>query len=264
MSLNTTTSPSPDLGALAVLSVKAVANVLLQFSIGIVLAYKGIITNNDVGGFSKAMNYVLVPCLSFSAIGANLSQELFLREGWILAVTGLLACYEFFFLAILVRPLVKPNARFGRLFAVMMALPNAVALPVEITTTFCRLGVFDSDFSSAGECREQALLYIFMYLAFNSLSIWVVFYNYLREGAKRVDQDEVDVEQGGKAPAKEPEDVSMCTKFFLNPLKYLAFQVCARPPVIASTAGLVVGLVPELQSLVSRSNYILISSTRSE
>ena len=245
-----------DLGTLAVLSVKVVCSVLLQFSIGIFLAYKGFITNKDVSGFSKAMNYVLVPCLSFSAIGANLSQELFVREGWILAVAGVIVCYEFFFLALLIRPLVKPGEQFGRLFAVMMALPNVVALPVEITSTFCRLGVFDNDFSTAEECRDQALLYIFMYLAFNSLSIWVVFYNYLREGAEKLKRKEgVEDDEVEEASSKETtsgQRPSKCRRYFLYPLKYLAVQVCARPPVIASSLGLVVGLVPELQFVVSR------------
>ena len=121
------------MGDIALFSLKTVANVLLQFSLAIVLAYTGYITDSDVEGLSRVMNYILVPLVAFASIGSRLSQEIFMQEGWILAVIGLLACFEFFALGWMLRPIAKPSDRFKRLFCVMMALPNLIALPVEIT-----------------------------------------------------------------------------------------------------------------------------------
>lgn len=253
------------MGDIALFSVKAVANILLQFSLAIVLAYMGYITDKDVEGLSRVMNYILVPLVAFSSIGSRLSQEIFMQEGWILAVIGLFACFEFFALGWLMRPLAKPTNRFKRLFCVMMALPNLIALPVEITQTLCQLGVFASEFPDVADCNAQALLYIFMYIAFNNFCIWILFFNYLQEGNKLYPADAAaNVEDASETkPSATTENTTNLSESTATPdsktsfvrmiwksLKNMLIQVFTRPPVLGSVLGLVVGLIPELQYLI--------------
>lgn len=126
----------------------------------------------------------------------------------------------------------------------------------------CQLGVFTAEFPDVADCNAQALLYIFMYIAFNNFCIWIFFYNYLQEGSKlypaRVEgENETNTppETGNVSDSVDKAEATCCGSRLLYrigvPIKKVVVQVFTRPPVLGSVLGLIVGLIPEVQYIVS-------------
>ena len=147
-------------GALLLTSFKAIASLFLQYLIGATVAWFGIVKESDLRGFGAAMNYVFVPLLSIVALGRGMTVDLFVRDGWVLALIGFLSMFEFAAIGLLLRFVAKPSPSFRRPFVVAMALPNVVAIPLSVTQSLCEMGAFDTEFgASSPECvlRSRAL-----------------------------------------------------------------------------------------------------------
>ena len=82
-------------GALLLTSFKAIASLFLQYLIGATVAWFGIVKESDLRCSGAAMNYVFVPLLSIVALGRGMTVDLFVRDGWVLALIGFLSMFEF-------------------------------------------------------------------------------------------------------------------------------------------------------------------------
>ena len=96
-------------GALLLTSFKAIASLFLQYLIGATVAWFGIVKESDLRGFGAAMNYVFVPLLSIVALGRGMTVDLFVRDGWVLALIGFLSMFEFAAIGLLLRFVAKPR-----------------------------------------------------------------------------------------------------------------------------------------------------------
>ena len=141
-------------GALLLTSFKAIASLFLQYLIGATVAWFGIVKESDLRGFGAAMNYVFVPLLSIVALGRGMTADLFVRDGWVLALIGFLSMFEFATIGLLLRFVAKPSPSFRRPFVVAMALPNVVAIPLSVTQSLCEMGAFDAEFGAPGSTRR--------------------------------------------------------------------------------------------------------------
>lgn len=167
------------ISSLFLTSLEAISTLLVQYLIGALIAWKGLVTPTDIKGLNSVLHLILIPSLSIASLGEGLSVELLGSEGWILAVIGFLAMVEFALFGLALRTIAKPSAAFHRLFVICCALPNVVAVPLSITQNLCELGAFDDEFASAPACAKRARTYTFMYILFNSPMIWVFAYSYL-------------------------------------------------------------------------------------
>ena len=159
-------------------SFKAIASLFLQYVIGAVVAWVGVIKEGDMRAFSAIMNAVLIPLLSVVSLGRGLSPAVFASDGWILALLGCLSMLEYAALAFALRPLAKPEPQFRRIFVLMMSIGNVVAIPLSVTQSLCELGAFEVELAEA-ECLIRSRALVFTYVSFNSFFIWVVAYGYV-------------------------------------------------------------------------------------
>jgi|SouAtlMetagenome_1021521.scaffolds.fasta_scaffold229985_1 predicted permease len=90
-------------------SFKAIASLFLQYVIGAVVAWVGVIKEGDMRAFSAIMNAVLIPLLSVVSLGRGLSPAVFASDGWMLALLGSFSMLEYAALAFALRPLAKPD-----------------------------------------------------------------------------------------------------------------------------------------------------------
>ena len=141
-------------------SFKAIASLFLQYVIGAVVAWVGVIKEGDMRAFSAIMNAVLIPLLSVVSLGRGLSPVVFASDGWMLALLGLFGMFLYAALAFALRPLAKPEPEFRRIFVLMMSIGNVVAIPLSVTQSLCELGVFEAELAEA-ECliRSRALVF---------------------------------------------------------------------------------------------------------
>ena len=191
-------------GALLLTSFKAIASLFLQYLIGATVAWFGIVKESDLRGFGAAMNYVFVPLLSIVALGRGMTVDLFVRDGWVLALIGFLSMFEFAAIGLLLRFVAKPSPSFRRPFVVATALPNVVAIPLSVTQSLCEMGAFDAEFGAPGstlgaefgrpECVLRSRALVFMYICFNSFNVWITAFGYLA----------ADASEATEAPAPAP------------------------------------------------------------
>ena len=159
-------------------SFKAIASLFLQYVIGAVVAWVGVIKEGDMRAFSAIMNAVLIPLLSVVSLGRGLSPVVFASDGWMLALLGLFGMFLYAALAFALRPLARPEPEFRRIFVLMMSIGNVVAIPLSVTQSLCELGVFEAELAEA-ECLIRSRALVFTYVSFNSFFIWVVAYGYV-------------------------------------------------------------------------------------
>lgn len=152
-------------GDLFLISLKAIVVLVLQYTVGVIAGYKGIIKESDLRGFSSMMSFILVPVLSLVSLGRGLSVERFRTDGWVLAIIGVTSIWEFALIGYLLRKVARPPPQFHRLFLCMVALPNVVAIPLSISQTLCELGSFDAEFDSRAECVLHSRTLVFMYIS---------------------------------------------------------------------------------------------------
>ena len=63
------------------MSLESVANLIIQYIVGGAAAYFGFVTEEDVRGFARPMNLLLVPSLIFASLGQGVSYEVLISEG---------------------------------------------------------------------------------------------------------------------------------------------------------------------------------------
>ena len=269
-------------GALLLTSFKAIASLFLQYLIGATVAWFGIVKESDLRGFGAAMNYVFVPLLSIVALGRGMTADLFVRDGWVLALIGFLSMFEFAAIGLLLRFVAKPSPSFRRPFVVAMALPNVVAIPLSVTQSLCEMGAFDDEFGAGStECVLRSRALVFMYICFNSFNVWITAFGYLAADASEATEapapapaSTTDVPTAPPTAEVAPEpsptplvsgavrkaslrhisvDVGAVGRAQSRPraVALLAGKRCValfrRPPVIGMFVGLLVGLVAPLQ-----------------
>lgn len=128
--------------------------------------------------------------------------------------------------------------------------------------------MFEEEYPVVADCVSQALLYIFMYIAFNNFVIWIAFLNYLQNGEKLLkanenEESEIEIAENADEIAngqpEVPQEKSLGCEFadVASSVRGLVYQIVTRPPVIASTLGLVVGLIPELQDVVGEGSVFV-------
>ena len=269
-------------GALLLTSFKAIASLFLQYLIGATVAWFGIVKESDLRGFGAAMNYVFVPLLSIVALGRGMTVDLFVRDGWVLALIGFLSMFEFAAIGLLLRFVAKPSPSFRRPFVVAMALPNVVAIPLSVTQSLCEMGAFDTEFgASSPECVLRSRALVFMYICFNSFNVWITAFGYLAADASEATEapapapastTDVPTAPPTEEVAPEPSptplvsgavrkaslrhisvDVGAVGRAQSRPraVALLAAKRCValfrRPPVIGMFVGLLVGLIAPLQ-----------------
>eukprot|EP00908_Phaeocystis_cordata_P000606 Transcript_10670.p2 GENE.Transcript_10670~~Transcript_10670.p2 ORF type:complete len:550 (-),score=217.43 Transcript_10670:89-1738(-) len=164
--------------SLLLTSFKVIASLFLQYGIGASVAWVGVIKEQDMQALSALMNVILIPLMSCVSVGRGLSPAIFASDGWILSVLGFITLVEYASFAFLLRPMASPEPQFRRLFVLMMALGNVVAIPLSITQSLCELGAFEGELTTA-ECLLQSRALVFTYVTFNSFNIWVVAYGYV-------------------------------------------------------------------------------------
>ena len=128
-------------------SFKVIASLFLQYVVGALVAWAGVIKEADMRAFSAVMNAVLIPVLSVVSLGRGLSPAVFASDGWILALLGSLSMIAYAALAFALRPLAKPEPQFRRVYVLMMAIGNVVAIPLSVTQALCELGTFEAELS---------------------------------------------------------------------------------------------------------------------
>ena len=79
------------------------------------------------------------------SLGRGLSPAVFASDGWILALLGSLSMLAYAALAFALRPLAKPEPQFRRVYVLMMAIGNVVAIPLSVTQALCELGTFEAE-----------------------------------------------------------------------------------------------------------------------
>ena len=124
------------LGAILLVSIKAIASLFIQVAIGATVAWFGVIRESDMRALSALMNAVLVPLLSAVSLGRGLSLKMFASDGWILASLGLFSVMEFGALGFLFLPLAKPEPQFRRLFGT----PLPALTPSQLRFADCACG----------------------------------------------------------------------------------------------------------------------------
>ena len=149
-------------GVLFLTSFKAIVTLLIQYALGVLLGYRHIIRPSDMRAFSTAMNMLLIPLLSFTSLGRGLTLERFVADGWVLALFGFISLYEFAIIGLALRWVAAPPPVFRRLFVMLVAFPNVVAIPLSITQTLCELGTFDDEYASREQCVLQSRASVFM------------------------------------------------------------------------------------------------------
>ena len=162
-------------------SFKVIASLFLQYVVGALVAWAGVIKEADMRAFSAVMNAVLIPVLSVVSLGRGLSPAVFASDGWILALLGSLSMIAYAALAFALRPLAKPEPQFRRVYVLMMAIGNVVAIPLSVTQALCELGTFEAELPE-DECLIRSRALVFTYVSFNSFFIWVVAYGYVVNG----------------------------------------------------------------------------------
>ena len=162
-------------------SFKVIASLFLQYVVGALVAWAGVIKEADMRAFSAVMNAVLIPVLSVVSLGRGLSPAVFASDGWILALLGSLSMIAYAALAFALRPIAKPEPQFRRVYVLMMAIGNVVAIPLSVTQALCELGTFEAELPE-DECLIRSRALVFTYVSFNSFFIWVVAYGYVVNG----------------------------------------------------------------------------------
>lgn len=223
---------------------------------------------------STVMNFILIPALTISALGGGLSVELLTDGGWILAVIGCLSSWAFACVGFALRPLARPDPAFARLFVVMSAIPNIVAIPLTIMESLCGLGVFDDEFHARSECVARVRAYVFLYISLDSINTFVVAQTYLasddrsRTGSttqaavevtsasptslelqakEGVAGDPADGDCKATAAASAPTAVMPTRK---TPVDFAGKECRAlfkRPPVVAMVCGMAVALIDPIR-----------------
>lgn len=162
------------LGELLLISIESVSSLIVQYIIGGLAGYLRLVPE-QMGSFSMTMNLILIPCLTITSLGRGISFELFfIGGGWVLAVIAFVSSLAYALIALGLRTLAKPDRAFSRLFVVMVAIPNVVAIPIAISEALCMNGAFDDEFHSRAACVQRARAYVFLYISLDAINVWVV------------------------------------------------------------------------------------------
>jgi len=176
---NSTTSHA-SLGSLVVMSIESVATLLLQYLVGALVAYNGLVAEADVRAFGNTMNLILIPCITVVSLGRGITYDLFFSDGgWVLAVIGFTSSLAYAAIGFGLRLIAKPDPAFARLFVVMLAIPNIVAIPISLSESLCQYGAFDDEFTSRSSCSDRARAYVFLYISLDAMNTWVIAFAYL-------------------------------------------------------------------------------------
>ncbi|EOD30775.1 hypothetical protein EMIHUDRAFT_232366 [Emiliania huxleyi CCMP1516] len=222
-------------------SFRVIVSLFIQYAIGAAVAWFGIVREADLRGFGAAMNTIFVPLLSIVALGRGLSVELFVSDGWVLALIGLVSMCEFAAIGLLLRLVALPSPAFRRPFVVAMALPNVVAIPLSVTQSLCEMGAFDVEFETAAECVLRARALVFMYVCFNSFNVWVVGFGYLA-----ADDISLDV-RAVQTPGQDRWQRARALALLGGKRSVALFR---RPPVLGVIVGLIIGLIRPVQEVL--------------
>ena len=125
----------------------------------------------------------------------GMTVDLFVRDGWVLALIGFVDVRVLAAIGLLHCFVAKPSPSFRRPFVVAMALPNVVAIPLSVTQSLCEMGAFDAEFGAPGstlgsefgrpECVLRSRALVFMYICFNSFNVWITAFGYLAAARRR-------------------------------------------------------------------------------
>ena len=147
------------------------------------MAYKGLVSEANVRSLSPMMNLLLMPSVMIASLGRGLSLEVFLDErSWMLPVIGVCTGWFFGILGIGLRYIARPQPAAARLFVVMQANPNLVAVPITLMESLCAMGVFSSEFSNTADCADRGRAMVILYAALDSVNTFVVAQSYLSGG----------------------------------------------------------------------------------
>lgn len=286
--MSNVTATTLPVGALFRMSIESVATLLLQYIAGGAAGYTGLVSEADVRPLGTITNLLLVPCLSISSLGRGLSVEVFVTQnGWVLVVIGFVSSLCYAAIGFALRLIAKPEPAFARLFVIMLAIPNIVAIPIALTQSLCLFGAFDVEFEGdRAKCVERALAYIFLYVSLDSINTFIIAFSYM--AADTIPTTVSGMNGGGdssqrivsSSDAKESPDVSRGGAGAMisggaQPAAHLAastsvdvrvalsaWPACAvaikgqtlsllrRPPVIAMSLGLFIGLTAPVQAVV--------------
>lgn len=304
------------IGAVALLSIKAVGALLIQYIVGAVAGYRGIVTPEQIQSFASPLNVtdasnslrlfrpspgrcrglryqldkgralvpllaqaILIPCLIVTSLGKGLRYEVFVTEGWVLAVAGFASSWESALLGLGLRRLARPHPEFSRLFLVMMMVPNVVAIPMSLSETLCIVGAYAEEFGEdTAACVERSRAYVFLFCSLNAVNIWGFALSYLKGQPQHVaatsapvdvaDNDADAPTEGPRAltptdpsqvvaagvdgpkagePAFARPRLSRALTRSLTAAGRAGVTVSTRPPIVATGVGLVIGLLPVLQ-----------------
>ena len=160
---DTVSDAASSLSVYVSMSIESVATLIVQYLAGAVAAYLNLISEEQVQAIGGPMNLLLIPCLIISSLGKGISYDLLVRQGgWILAAIGFISSLAYAAIGFGLRILAKPEPAFARLFIVMLAVPNVVAIPISLSESLCHFGAFDDDFGSREDCVERARAFVFV------------------------------------------------------------------------------------------------------
>ena len=167
------------LGTVFRISIESVVQLLMQYLAGGLAAYFGLISPSDVRSLGSVTNLLLIPCLFIASLGRGLSADVFFDGGWVLVVIGWASGLIYAAIGWVLRFAAKPDPEFERLFVVMLAIPNIVAIPMSLSESLCLNGAFDDEFISRTACVERARCFVQLYVALDAINTFVIAQSYL-------------------------------------------------------------------------------------
>jgi predicted permease len=250
-----------DVVALFRMSIESVATLLLQYLAGGVAGYFHVVAEADVRTLSNIMNIFLVPCLSIASLGRGLNVDVFTQGGWVLVAIGFVSSIAYAFIGLGIRFIARPQPEFSRLFIVMLAIPNVVAIPIALSQSLCQYGAFDAEFhGDRRQCAERAMAYTFLYVSLDAINSFVIAVSYLsadspvsQSGGSGSGGDTALGHESGVGKPSSSATLPAAVHVTIaprSPLQAARQQACSllrRPPVVAMFVGLTVGLVAPLQ-----------------
>jgi len=157
-------------------AVKSVLAAGMLFAWAAGLAWADMVDQKFLGKLSKTTKYMFMPSLIFNAIASGMSVP-FLKENYVLIVFGVVFIMTGFVYGHFAAKCVRMPDTLRPWFAIAIATPNMIALPLILVEAICREQ--EETQGAIAQCYDGATTRLFTVTLTHTFIIWIFFYNYV-------------------------------------------------------------------------------------
>lgn len=221
---------------------------------------------------SKLVFALFLPCLTFINLGESITAEN-IRQWWFIPVNVLVSTAAGLVLGVLVVLICRPPPQYSR-FTIITAFGNTGNLPLAIVGSVCH----DEDNMFGPDCKKKGVAYVSLAQYVSVILVYTLVYHMMEPplehfetvewGEKEEQQKSVEMSgyllvqaewpgisddgDGGVDGNESRQEAVGC--FAARKMRIVAEQTPMRhilqPPTVASLLAIIVGMIPQMKSLV--------------